>query len=89
MRVPFALLGISVPKAGEAKPIEVGCSVALHDIDNDYRPEEKSVLATSVFKENEPSSYGVLTLVPQDGWYGESENVYLDPLLKTLTELGF
>ncbi|MES2766356.1 MAG: sugar-binding protein [Bacteroidota bacterium] len=89
VRIPFALLGISVPKAGEAKPIEVGCSVALHDIDNEFRPEEKSVIATSVFKANEPASYGVLTLVPQEAWYGEAENVYLDPLLKTLTELGF
>jgi hypothetical protein len=89
LRIPFNLLGITRTAAGAGKTVEIGCSIALHDVDSEYRPEEKTVLATSVFKQEQPASYGILTLVPEGEWYGESKNVYLDPLLKTLTELGF
>lgn len=89
VRIPFALLGINIANAGNAKPLEIGCLIALHDLDSEYRQEEKTVLATSVFKATEPSSYGVLTLIPHEQWYGESNNVFLDPLLKTLSDLGF
>jgi len=68
---------------------EVGCTFVAHDYDNEFRPEEKSELATSVFDSTVPHSYGTLVFVPYKQWYGDSYNFYKEEIFKILSDYGF
>lgn len=89
IRIPFSLLGYVKAPVEEKGITEIGCAVAVHDIDNEYRPEEESTIATSQLQSMNPSSFGALVLVPQDQFYGESTNIFADALVKYLGDLGF
>ncbi|MBU3698629.1 MAG: hypothetical protein FGM33_01275 [Candidatus Kapabacteria bacterium] len=89
VRIPFVLLGYQKAPIDERKPTEFGCTVAIHDVDNEFRPEEHTVIATSPLKELDPSTYGVIRFVPDGVWYGESTNIYGEAVLNALRELGF
>ncbi len=90
IRVPFALLGFdSVPVKDPHEIVEIGCSVVVHDVDNEYRPEEETTLATSQVEDMNPSTFGCLLLIPQDATFGESVNIFADSLVKVLNALGF
>ena len=61
----------------------------MHDIDNEFRPEEETQIATSVFDKTDPSTYGSIMLIPTNKWYGSAINVYKDDIIKALNEYGF
>ncbi len=89
LRIPFALLGFDVAPIRDKDIAELGCSIVVHDIDNEYRPEEESILATSQVEAMNPSTFGCLLLIPQDTSFGESVNIFADNLVKVLNALGF
>ncbi|MGA2296817.1 MAG: hypothetical protein ABSG15_04625, partial [FCB group bacterium] len=66
-----------------------GCTVIVHDIDNEFRPEEETQIASSAFDSVNPLTYGSLVLLPYDKWYGETINIYTEDIMKYLQELGF
>ncbi|PKL86310.1 MAG: hypothetical protein CVV22_03910 [Ignavibacteriae bacterium HGW-Ignavibacteriae-1] len=87
-RIPFTLFGF------EGNPLdeefyEIGCTFVVIDYDNEYRPEEKTEVATSAFIPYDPSTYGSLILIPEGKWYGESENIFTEDVIKNLFEYGF
>ncbi|HOK13398.1 MAG TPA: sugar-binding protein [Candidatus Kapabacteria bacterium] len=88
-RVPFAFLGIQGNPVEAGKLIEFGCTVSVHDYDNEFRPEEYTRKNSSVFDPQNPATYGSIVLVPDDMWYGSSKNIFLEDILKTLVEYGF
>jgi len=87
-KVPFTVLGFSANPASK-KEKEFGCSFVFHDIDNEFRPEQKTEIASSLFSSQKPTSYGSIILFPEDKWYGESKNIYKDKILKYLKEYGY
>ena len=89
LRIPFALLGYQKAPIDEQGVVEFGCAIAAVDYDNEFRPEERSVIATSNVESLDPSTYGALRFVPDGTWYGESVNIYGDAVINTLRELGF
>jgi hypothetical protein len=89
LRIPFALLGYQKAPIDEQGVVEFGCAIAVVDYDNEFRPEERSVIATSNVESLDPSTYGALRFVPDGTWYGESVNIYGDAVVNTLRELGF
>ncbi|MBX3044749.1 MAG: hypothetical protein KIT33_06255 [Candidatus Kapabacteria bacterium] len=89
VRVPFAFLGYATNPVSENEAVEFGCTFVVTDYDNEFRPEEKTELSSSVFSPFDPSSYGSLVLVPQNQWYGESVNIYTEDIIKGLMEYGF
>jgi hypothetical protein len=89
LRIPFALLGYQKAPIDEQGVVEFGCAIAVVDYDNEFRPEERSVIATSNVEPLDPSTYGALRFVPDGTWYGESVNIYGDAVINTLRELGF
>lgn len=89
IRIPFRLLGFEGAPIEESGITELGCTVAVHDIDNYFRPEEESIIATSHFDSMNPASYGTLLLIPGHQTYGESHNIYTDPLAERLRDIGF
>lgn len=89
IRIPFQLLGFTGVPIEEDKLTEYGCSVIVRDVDNEFRPEEASFLATSKFENSNPSSYSSLIFVPSGTVYGEARNIYAEPIADRLREIGF
>ncbi len=89
VRIPFVLLGYQKAPIDERRHTEFGCTVAIHDVDNEFRAEEFTVIASSPLKYLDPSTYGVMRFIPDGVWYGESSNIYGEAVLNALRELGF
>ena len=89
MRIPFVLLEYDQAPLLENELIELGCTVALYDVDNEFRESETTTLATSAIQPLDPSTYGVISFIPDGLWYGETANIYADAILGALRELGF
>ncbi|MDW8219562.1 MAG: sugar-binding protein [Bacteroidota bacterium] len=89
IRIPFQLLGFVSAPVEEGKIVEYGCTVVVRDIDNEFRPEEETFLATSKFDNSNPSSYGALLLMPHSLVYGEVRNIYADAIAERLHDIGF
>lgn len=85
-KLPLSLIGLN--SINENEYYEVPCSVVLHDIDNIFRPNEKSEVSSSENLLEEPTTYGTLLLVPPNKWYGYVENIYSDKLLYQLKKYG-
>jgi len=88
-KIPFAFFGLQGNPIEQGKFIEYGCTVSVHDYDNEFRPEEYTRKNSSVFNPQNPSTYGLIVLVPDDKWYGSASNIHLEEILKTLVEYGF
>ena len=86
-KIPFKLLGISTESFVDI--IELPCTIVINDIDNKYRPEVSTEIASSKFSSNDPSSYGTLLIIPPDKWYGESKNIFIDDISKFLENYGY
>ncbi|MFC2131801.1 sugar-binding protein [Bacteroidota bacterium] len=87
-KIPFLVFAYDGPPIDNEELTEFGCSVVVHDIDNEYRPEEETLIATSVFDKTDPSTYGSIMLIPTNKWYGNAINVYKDDIIKALNEYG-
>jgi hypothetical protein len=87
-KIPFSALGRSDFIVND-KIIEWGCTVRVIDVDNEFRPERRTVLQTSLFKEGIPSSFGSIAFVPDGEWYGETYNIYQDKIMQALEAFGF
>lgn len=88
-KVPFVFFGLQGNPIEQGKFIEYGCTISVHDYDNEFRPEEYTRKNSSVFNPQNPSTYGLIVLVPEDKWYGSASNIHLEEILKTLVEYGF
>lgn len=88
-RIPFSILGFEGPPVDEYEIRRFSCAVVFHDVDNKFRPEEETEIATSEFRSLDPSTYGSLLLIPDGKWFGNSRNIYLDDIIKQLAEYGF
>jgi len=89
VRIPFVLLGYEKAPVEEKTLTELGCSIALYDVDNEFRPDETTMVATSPIQPLNPSTYGAIRFVPEGMWYGETTNIYANAVLNALRELGF
>jgi hypothetical protein len=89
VKIPFDLIGIDIDKIQNGEINEYGCSVLVHDIDNEFRPEEETQIASSKFTDDSPASWGSLFILPPNKWYGRSKNIYRSKILKYIDEYGF
>jgi hypothetical protein len=88
-KIPFIMFGYDTPPVDPDNFTEFGCTVVFHDIDNEFRAEEETQVASSLFDATDPATYGSLLFIPNGAWYGKMENIYVDEIEKTLTEMGF
>lgn len=88
VRIPFDIIGID-PFKFNSDYYKIAFTTEVHDIDNEFRPEEESVLATSQFDSTNPSTFGTLVFVPNNLWYGECKNIYKQDIYQTLLEYGY
>lgn len=90
VRIPFSLFGYETAPIDETKVLEIGSTVVVHDFDNQWRPEEETLMATSKnFNSSKPATFGAIVLVPPAMHYGESENIFLDEVKERLQEIGY
>lgn len=88
-KIPFAVLGFPSNPIKSNDFLEMGCTIIANDYDNGFRPEEHTQIATSAFIPNNPSTFGSLLIIPQNQWYGESNNIYRQSIIENLKEYGF
>lgn len=88
-KIPFVFFGLEGNPSENGKFVEYGCTISVHDYDNEFRPEEYTEKTTSKFDPKVPASYGALVIVPDGRWYGESKNIYQEDIQKVLIEYGF
>ncbi len=88
VKIPFSLLSIDITDMNQ-EPYEMACTIEVQDIDNEFRPEEATIIATSQFNYSNSSTFGTLTFVPNNSWYGECNNIYRQDIYQTLLEFGF
>ena len=87
-KIPLSILGVE-PSFISADFYKIACSIEIHDIDNEFRPEEESVLATSKFNYANSSTFGTIIFVPANQWYGECSNIYRQDIYRALLEFGY
>lgn len=89
VKIPFDLLKIDIQNIKKGRISEYGCSVLVHDIDNEFRPEEETQIASSKFTDDSPASWGSLFILPPNKWYGSSKNIYKSKIIRYIEEYGF
>jgi hypothetical protein len=90
VRIPFQFLGFEKAPVDDTLLTQFGMSIVAYDVDNPYRPEETTVMATSQkFEASKPATYGSIVLVPRALHYGEAVNIYLTDIRERLEEVGF
>lgn len=95
IRLPLQLVGLdgsadsSAAKHGRFSETEVGFTALVHDVDNEFRPEYSTTMATSQFTPWNPSTFGTLAVIPDEGFFGWAMNVYTDRILNRLRDVGF
>jgi len=89
VKIPFRLFGYESAPVNADKFFKISFTAVFHDIDNEFRPEEETTIATSIFTPSKLDSYGELVIIPNDEWYGKAKNYYKKDILRYLMELGF
>lgn len=90
IKIPFEVFGYNpAPAEGATDSKSIGFTFVIDDVDNEFRPEEISKLATSEFDNTKPCTFGELKLIPKDKWYGQSQNVFHDNIIEVLNNFGF
>ena len=90
IRIPFALFGFKEAPVSEDELLRFGASVVVHDLDNQWRPNELTQMTTSHnFDRTRPATFSELILVPNSLSYGESRNVFYPQVKERLEEIGF
>lgn len=88
-KIPFMVFGFDSAPIFKDDITEFGCSIVVHDADNQYRMNEVTQIATSAIDTANPSTYGSIIFIPHNKWYGESTNIYIEDIVKFLQENGF
>lgn len=89
VRIPFSLFGYEqMPLEGEL-PAYIGFNAMYVDVDNEFRPNEITLITNSEFDEAKPSTFGELILIPDFQKFTFAKNVYLQNLLRVLEDFGF
>ncbi|MGD0339792.1 MAG: hypothetical protein ABSB78_13510 [Bacteroidota bacterium] len=83
IRIPFGLFG-GIERLH--KPI--GYSLVLHDVDGHDSTAQVTELATSLFREWNPSTFGVLRLMFDNNYYGEVIDLNMAEMIRKLSNVG-
>lgn len=89
IRLPFELFGYEVPPISEEQIVTIGFTTIYVDVDNEFRSEEVSWIATSLYKDNKPSTFGELAFINDFKKFSFSHNIYLEAILKSIEDCGF
>jgi len=89
IKIPYEIFDIVIMPDLVDEMTSIGFTLIVNDMDNEFRAEETSQIATSKFIQNSPISFGELIFIPSKQWYGESNNIYKSSILKNLENFGF
>jgi hypothetical protein len=90
VRIPFQFLGFEKAPVDDSLLTQFGMTIVDYDVDNPYRPEETTIMATSQkFEAGKPATFGSIVLVPHALHYGEAVNIFLGDVKERLKEVGF
>jgi hypothetical protein len=90
VRIPFQFIGFAKAPVDDSALTSLGMTVVVRDVDNPYRPEETTTIATSQnFEAAKPATFGSVVLIPPALHYGEAMNIFLGEIKERLEEVGF
>jgi len=87
-KIPFSLFGNKI-NLSKNKNIEIGATAIITDYDNEFRPEEYSKLSSTDYQSKDSSTLGILKIIPDKQWYGNTVNIFIDDVVKNLLINGF
>ena len=67
----------------------IGFTAVVQDVDNPSHPEEVTVQATSNFRQNDPTSFGEIRLIPSGKFYGAVKPTYIKTFTEELLRAGY
>ena len=67
----------------------MGFTAVIYDIDNPSHPEDVTVMATSNFRQDDPTSFGELRLIPSGKFYGSVKPTYMKEFKEELVRAGY
>lgn len=88
-KIPFVFLGFNANPTIDEDFFKLGCTVKAIDYDNEFRPEEKTEIATSDFESSDPTTFGELIFIPHNKWYGAANNIFRQDIINNLIEYGY
>jgi hypothetical protein len=89
VRFPFSLFGYERCPIENEAPVYIGFNIVYHDIDNEFRPEQETLITNSIFDESRPSTFGELVLIPDFRKFSYSKNIFLENIINLLEGFGF
>lgn len=88
IKIPLLLLGIKGIDKDKPTDLELACTIIVNDIDDEFKPNQRTEIATSKLKSLEPRYFGRIVVISDKNWYGKSENIYNNKILNYLKEYG-
>ncbi|MEP7233672.1 MAG: hypothetical protein ABI778_00120 [Ignavibacteriota bacterium] len=67
----------------------LGFTAVVNDIDNPSHPEEVTMQATSNLRQNDPTSFGEIRLIPSGKYYGWVKPTYVKEFTEELIRAGY
>jgi len=88
-KIPFMLLGIEELLSDKTEISEIKATLAINDVDNEFYPEQNTYITSSLFDKNDFRTYSTLLLIPNNIYFGENYNVFLEDVLKNIGDFGY
>ncbi len=88
VKIPLLLLGIKNLDKTKENNFELASTIILNDIDDEFKPNQRTEIASSKLKSLEPRYFGRIVFISEKNWYGKSENIYNNKILNYLKEYG-
>lgn len=88
-KIPFILLGFEENLTEKNEISEMKATLAINDVDNEFYPEQNTYITSSIFDKNDFRTYSTLLLIPNNIYFGENYNVFLEDVLKNIGDFGY
>ncbi|MCX7879956.1 MAG: hypothetical protein N2517_04780 [Ignavibacteria bacterium] len=89
VRIPYSLFGFERSPVDSDQPVYIGFTAIYHDLDNEFRPSEITQIASSIFDETNPATFGELIFITDFRKFSFAQNIFLSNILNSLEEFGF
>ncbi|MDR0926514.1 MAG: hypothetical protein LBO69_01945 [Ignavibacteria bacterium] len=88
-KIPFtAFKHKTLPLQGD-EFMQWAATVRVIDVDNEFKPKQRTVLQTSNYMDENSATLGNIIFIPDEKWYGEATNIYMDKIVSLLESIGF
>ncbi|MCX7929298.1 MAG: hypothetical protein N2663_01040 [Chlorobi bacterium] len=88
LRIPWLMLSSDLMPMDRSTK-HIGAIVTITDVDNEFRPEEATVLSNTAYDPSVIATEGELIVLPESEVFGNVEYVYADRIIRQLRLRGY